>query len=65
MPVPHSHSDEEIAAELAAHPVLSDNMAGFEERLLAVKAQLREIEAKLERHDLLLARLLELGRGIC
>jgi hypothetical protein len=65
MPDTPSHDDETIAAELAAHPVLADNLVRFDERYLELKGRVREIEHKLERHDLLLARLLELGRGIC
>ena len=64
MPDIGSHDDETIAAELAAHPVLADNLVRFDERYLALSARVDEIEAKLERHDLLLARLPELGHGI-
>jgi hypothetical protein len=50
--------------KLAAHPVLTDNLVRIDERYMALRHRVDEVEAKLECHDLLLARLLEIGRGI-
>ena len=44
--------------------MLADKLVRFDERYLALRARVDAVEAQLERHDLLLARLLELGRGI-
>jgi hypothetical protein len=64
MPDTGSHDDETIAAELEADPVLADDLVRFDERYLALRAQVDELEAKAERHDLLLARPRDLERGL-
>jgi hypothetical protein len=62
--MPNLGSHTTRRSPLAAHPVLADKLVRFDERYLALRARVDEVEAKLERHDLLLARLIELGRGI-
>jgi hypothetical protein len=62
MPNLGSHDDETIAARRP--PGVGGQTHPVDERYLALRARVDEVEAKLERHDLLLARLIELGRGI-
>jgi hypothetical protein len=64
MPGTGSHDDETIAAELEAAPRSSPTTWSGSTSGTWLRAQVDELEAKAERHDLLLARLHELRLGL-